>query len=76
MRRVQSSPLFAGYRVLVSEQRRPTGFGRALVEGVDNLHRCLTRGEALLSDGTNALAAEEICVALLAMDGGVQGGRP
>jgi predicted dehydrogenase len=76
VRRVKPSPLFAGYRVLDSGKFHPTGFGQALVEGVGNLHRCLIRGEALLSDGTNALAAEEICAALQAMNDGAQGGRP
>lgn len=67
VRRVRPSPLFAGYRVLDSGKFRSTGFGAALVEAVGNLHRCLGRGEALLSDGESALAAEETCAALLAM---------
>lgn len=67
VRRVRPSPLFAGYRVLDAGRFRPTGMGRALVEGVGNLHRCLGRGEALLSDGRSALAAEETCAALMTL---------
>lgn len=80
VRRVRPSPLFAGYRVLDSGKCRPTGFGTALLEAVGNLHRCLGRGEALLSDGQSALAAEEACVALLALANSVSvrtsGGKP
>jgi predicted dehydrogenase len=71
VRRVRPSPLFAGYRVLDSGKFRSTGFGTALVEGVGNLHRRLGGGEALLSDGRSALAAEDVCAALLAMAPGV-----
>lgn len=75
VRRVTPSPLFAGYRILDAGKFRPTGFGRALVEGVGNLHRCLTRGEALFSDGANALAVEDICAGLLAMSACDKGER-
>lgn len=80
VRRVRRSPLFAGYRVLESGEFRSTGLGRALVEAVGNLHRCLGRGETLLSDGRSALAAEDICAALVAMAPAVparaSGGKP
>ena len=80
LRRVKQSPLFAGYRVLDSGKYRPTGLGRALVAAVGNLHRCLSRGEPLLSDGASALAAEETCAALMALAGNVpvrpSGGKP
>jgi predicted dehydrogenase len=80
VRTLEPSPLFAGYRVLAAGKYRPTGFGRALVEAVDNLHRCVSRGDSLLSDGASALAAEETCAALLALAQNIpaqsSGGKP
>ena len=69
LRRVVNSPLFAGYRVLGAEKSRATGYGRALVDAVDNLHRCVVDGAALPSDGASALAAQETCAALMALSG-------
>ena len=67
LRRVVDSPLFAGYRVLGGEEIRDTGHGRALVDAVDNLHRCVVAGAAFPSDGLSALASQETCAALMAL---------
>lgn len=67
LRRVVDSPLFAGYRVLGADDIRDTGYGRALVDAVDNLRRCVVAGAALPSDGASALAAQETCAALTAL---------
>ena len=63
-RPVVPSPQFPGYQILAPAQTQPTGLGRAMLAGLDNLYRHLTQGEALLSSGHTALAAQRACAAL------------
>lgn len=66
-RAVEASSHFAGYEVLGEATAEPSGLDRALLGAVDNIHRHLSRGDALASDGQTALAAQEICTKLAAM---------
>ena len=63
-RPVVPSPQFPGYKILAPAQTQPTGLGRAMLAGLDNLYNHLTRGDALSSTGHTALAAQRACAAL------------
>ena len=63
--RVVDTPRFAGYRILDDGDARPTGLGTAMLDAVGNIHRHLTTGETLASTGATALAAHELCAALM-----------
>jgi predicted dehydrogenase len=66
-RRVVPDARFDGYRVLEAGESRPTGLGTAMLDAVGNLHRHHLAGEPLASTGVTALAAHDICAALMGM---------
>jgi len=66
-RQVIASPLYPAYECLDRGEWVETGFGQAMVRAVDNLHAHVNGKADLPSDGRSALAAEEVCAALMEM---------
>jgi predicted dehydrogenase len=60
-RRAVASDIFKGYRMLNESVRREGEYPAAMLRAVDNIHRAITRDEALASTGESALAAQRIC---------------
>lgn len=58
---VEDSIDFPGYRVLGKEYDMPGGYDWAVLSAVENIRLALTCGDVLASDGTTAIAAEEMC---------------
>lgn len=73
--RVVANPRYAGYRMLDGGETRASGLGRAFLAAVDNLHRAVTIGEALASDGASALATQSLCGTLIHMARGLPWGE-
>ncbi len=66
-RHVVAHPVFPSRRGLDRGEWLDSGFAEAMVRMVDNLHAHLADATPLLSDGRNALAAQELCAALIDM---------
>lgn len=73
--RVIDNPRYAGYRMLDGGEARATGLGRAFLAAADNLHRAVTTGAALASDGASALATQSLCGTLIHMARGLPWGE-
>jgi predicted dehydrogenase len=71
-RRVVTHPVFPSRRSLDRGDWTETGFAEAMVRIVDNLQAHLADATPLLSDGRNALAAQELCATLIDMAGGME----
>ena len=71
-RHVITHPVFPSRRSLHRGEWSETGFAEAMVRIVDNLHTHLTGEAPLLSDGRNALAAQELCATLIDMADGME----
>ena len=66
-RPVAVHPVFPSRRALERGEWTETGFASALVDAVANLQEHICDGTPLLSDGRSALAAQELCAALVHM---------
>ncbi|CAA7618672.1 Gfo/Idh/MocA family protein [Magnetospirillum sp. UT-4] len=64
---VVDNPRYPGYRMLEAAESRPTGLGRAFLSAADNIHRAVTAGAPLASDGASALAVQSLCAGLTGM---------
>jgi predicted dehydrogenase len=60
-RRAETSSKFIGYRALQSDVRTPGKYDRSMLRAVDNIHRAVSRGDALASSGETALEAQRVC---------------
>lgn len=67
LRRAAASSSFSGYRSLDAGERIAGQYQLAMACAVDNIALHLLQGEALACDGSHALAAQQLCEALLAM---------
>jgi len=68
-RRIIDDARYAHYRILEPLVPRPTEMGRAMSSAIASLHDSLTLGAEPRSTGATALAAQEICHALLQLKG-------
>lgn len=61
VRRTVDSDTFAGYRMLDAGIRQVGQYPSAMLRAVDNIYRAITQGDALVSMGESALAAQRVC---------------
>lgn len=68
-RRIVDDPRYATYRILEPLAPTPAGMEEAMSAAVASVHASLVLGEEPPSTGATALAAQEVCHALLKMKG-------
>lgn len=68
-RRIVDDPRYAGYRILEPLLPGSTAMGQAMSAAIASLHDRLVLGQEPPSTGATALAAQEICHALLQLKG-------
>jgi hypothetical protein len=66
IRKAEPSSNFQGHRVLGEGKLRAGRYPEAMARAVDNIYRAVCYGESLASDGSSALATQEICEAIRA----------